>query len=100
MFIDDLLSTGSIPSLEMTLRFAGQRQEIINHNIANLSTPNFRPVDADPAEFQRTLARAIEDRRERTGGMHGDLRWEESGSMRKDGRGDLRLMPGTPSGHI
>jgi flagellar basal-body rod protein FlgB len=100
MFIEDLLSTGSIPSLEMTLRFAGQRQQVINHNIANLSTPNFRPVDADPAEFQRTLARAIEDRRERTGGMQGELRWEENGSMRKDERGELRLMPGTPSGHI
>ena len=46
MFLDEILTSGAIPTLEATLRFAGARQAIINHNIANLETPYFRPKDA------------------------------------------------------
>jgi flagellar basal-body rod protein FlgB len=100
MFVDDLLSSGALPSLEMTLRFAGQRQQLINHNIANLDTPNFRPVDADPKQFQRMLAEAIDRRREETGGMQGELSWQPTRELRKDEGGELRIEPRTPSPNI
>ncbi|MCC6660104.1 MAG: hypothetical protein IT437_04380 [Phycisphaerales bacterium] len=99
MFLSDLLSADAIPALEMTARFAAQRQGILAHNIANLETPNFRPVDASPAEFQRMLGRAIDDRRERGGG----LRWRDSREVVHAGGRDpyeLRLSPRTPSGNV
>jgi len=95
MFIDDVLSSGSMPSLEATFRFAGQRQQLINHNIANMSTPNFQPVDVDPAGFQKMLSKAINERRERTGGMHGELRLDGSREIVQESSGDLRLTPRT-----
>jgi flagellar basal-body rod protein FlgB len=96
--LNDLLSAGSIPVLEMTLRFAGRRQEIIAHNIANLDTPNFQPMDVSPAAFQRSLAAAVDARRERRG--QGGLRLPETREIRPDGRGGLTLKPRTASGNI
>lgn len=49
--------------LERTVQFAGRRHELISHNIANLTTPNFQPSDVDPNEFRASLAAAIEKRR-------------------------------------
>jgi flagellar basal-body rod protein FlgB len=100
MFISDILTSGAIPSLELTLRFAGERQKVINHNIANLDTPNFRPVDVSTAGFQRSLAEAIRQRRERAGGMHGQLALEDTREVRGLPDGSLGLTPRTPSGHI
>ena len=45
MLIDHLLNADALPSLERTVQFAARRQELIAHNIANLSTPNFQPLD-------------------------------------------------------
>ena len=73
MFIGEVLSSGAIPALEMTLRFAGERQKLINHNIANLQTPFFRPMDVSTSGFQETLREAIQKRRESGGGMVGPL---------------------------
>jgi flagellar basal-body rod protein FlgB len=100
MFIDDVLNSGSIPTLELALRFAGQRQALINHNIANLDTPDFRPLDASPAQFQQVLGKAIDARRARTGGEHGALEWGKTAELTRDGDGELRVMPGTPSSGV
>jgi flagellar basal-body rod protein FlgB len=100
MFIDELLSSGAIPSLEVTFRFAGERQKLINHNIANLETPNFRPMDVSTDGFQKALSRAIQKRREATGGMFGGLDLEETRELRADSDGTLTLSPRTGSGHI
>src|SRR5215831_19396987 len=100
MLIDDLLSSGAIPSLEMTFRFAGERQKLINHNIANLETPNFRPLDVSTVGFQNSLWRAIERRRSATGGMWGRLDLEGSREVAADASGDLTLLPRTGSGNI
>ncbi|MCC6676966.1 MAG: hypothetical protein IT436_07470 [Phycisphaerales bacterium] len=97
-WMSDLTSSGSMPALEMTLRFAGQRQKIIAHNIANLTTPDFRPVDVSPQVFQSTLARAIEERRSR-GGL-GPLPIGSSREIRQRGDGSLELNPRTPSGGV
>lgn len=95
MFIDDVLSSGAIPTLEMALRFAGQRQAIIAHNIANMDTPDFRPMDASPAQFRRVLAKAIDERRARTGGMIGELDWRPTGELTRSGNGALKVVPRT-----
>ena len=55
MFLDDVVNSGAIPALEMTMRFAGRRQALLAHNIANLDTPNFQPKDVSPRWFQRML---------------------------------------------
>lgn len=99
MFLSDLLAGDAIPALEMTARFAAQRQDILAHNIANLETPNFRPVDASPVAFQRMLGRALQERRDRGGGL---LPWRETREVRHAGRDphDLRLVPRTASTNV
>jgi len=49
--------------LERTIQFASQRHRLILHNIANISTPNFRPSDVDPKAFTDALADAVHRRR-------------------------------------
>ncbi len=100
MFIDEVLSSGAIPSLEATFRFAAQRQQIINHNIANLETPFFRPLDVSTTAFQKSLDAAIQQRRAGTGGMHGDLPLESTGEVAWGPDGSVKLNPRTGSGHI
>jgi len=101
MFLDELGTAGALPVLEMAMRFAGQRQRLIAHNIANFETPNFRPVDVSPRAFRRVLQGAVQARREKTGGSHGALDWEETRELRRgaDGEG-MELKPRTPSGNI
>lgn len=76
MILDDVLSSGALPALEATMRFAGQRNRLIGHNIANISTPNFQQKDVSPRDFQQWLARAVDERRAKTGGGHGELELE------------------------
>lgn len=102
MFLNQLNSAGALPALEMTMRFAGQRQRLIAHNVANLETPNFQPMDVSPRKFQRMLADAIDERRDRNGGASGNLSWNETGEVQR-GRSDphaLRLDPRTASSNI
>jgi flagellar basal-body rod protein FlgB len=61
--IDALTNSSAIPVLERAMQFAGQRHRLITNNIANLSTPGFRPQDVSVAEFQSQLASAIDARR-------------------------------------
>lgn len=100
MFIDDLLSSGAIPSLETTFRFAGERQKIINHNIANLETPNFRPLDVSTDGFQKALGRAVQKRRDANGGMVGGLDMDDTREIHADAAATLTLTPRTGSGNI
>lgn len=100
MFLDDVLSSGSIPVLEATLRFAAQRHQILTHNIANLSTPDFRPMDVSPQGFERAMDKAIRARREETGGMTGSLPIESTREIRATPDGQLVLKPLTASGNI
>lgn len=66
MQIGGLLNTGAEGVLESSLRFAAQRQRLIAHNIANIATPDFRPTDVSPREFQSALRQAV-DQQNRTG---------------------------------
>lgn len=97
MFIDELTSSGAIPSLELSVRFAAERQRMIAHNVANLSTPDYRPMNVSPRDFQKALAEAVDRRRTRTGGESGSLDFQGTRevSIARDGR--MTLSPRTPS---
>ncbi len=85
----------------MLLKFAGQRQKILAHNIANIDTPNFQPKDVDPQAFQEMLGDAIDKRRKKNGGSFGSLQWEETKEIRRIGRStDFRLTPTSSDGGI
>ena len=100
MLLDSILSSGALPSLEQSIRFAAGRQKLIAHNIANISTPNFQQKDVAPEDFQAWLADAIADRRKRTGGMHGELHTKPTRQIRRLPDGRLELDPRSPAGGI
>lgn len=94
MQIRDLMTSGPLPALEMTMRFAGARQRLLAHNIANVDTPNFVGTDVDPRSFQKVLGEAVDRRRERTAGAFGALDWRETRELRAgDEPGTLHLRP-------
>lgn len=103
MLIADLTNSGAMPVLEASVRFAGERQRLIAHNIANITTPDFRHVDVSPAVFQGALRKAVETRRAQTGGV-GPLPLKSSQQFRYNAvTGQLQLQPsdGThPGGNI
>jgi flagellar basal-body rod protein FlgB len=105
MMISELTNGGGIAALELTMRFAGQRQRLIASNIANIDTPDYVTLDASPREFQRLLADALEKRDAggvagAAGGVGGigaaGLPWKESRSFVRDERGELRIRPTDP----
>ncbi|MEN0019326.1 MAG: hypothetical protein AAF747_00420 [Planctomycetota bacterium] len=98
MSINGLTNAGSLPALELTMRFAAQRQRLIAHNIANFDTPGFIHKDVSPAAFQRTLAEAVQKRDERGG--RGEIEWRETRELVRDDRGDLALNPRSTSGGL
>jgi flagellar basal body rod protein FlgB len=61
--IDGLTNSDGISALQRLMQFTGQRQRVILNNIANLSTPGFRPADVSPEAFQAQLAEAIDAKR-------------------------------------
>ncbi|MDX2117361.1 MAG: flagellar basal body rod protein FlgB [Planctomycetota bacterium] len=97
----DLFSSGGMQALELTLQFAGQRQRLIQSNIANIDTPDYRPMDVSPAKFQKSLARAIAAR-EQLGGDQagGPLLLNDSREIVQQADGSIRLNPQTASGNV
>jgi flagellar basal-body rod protein FlgB len=93
------LQAGSLPALEAMLRFTGQRQRLLAHNVANLTTPNFQAVDVSPRAFQAMLGEAVEERRKGNGGVGGPLEMRSSREIRvgADGALDLRPLSGQSS---
>ena len=63
--ISGMFDSGAMPVLERVIRFTGERHRMLTHNIANLSTPRFQPVDVDTKAFQKALGDAM-DRRARS----------------------------------
>ncbi len=58
MGIEGLFAKGTIPVLEKALAFHERRHALLAQNIANVSTPDYRPVDLDEGEFQSLLRQA------------------------------------------
>lgn len=86
--ISDLSTAGALPALEKMFLFSGQRQRLIAQNIANIDTPNYQGVDADPQAFQRALSDAIERRRGVNGGVSGELDLSRAREVRMVGGAD------------
>jgi len=86
--ITGLINAGGEEVLESSLRFAAQRQRLIAHNIANIATPDFRPVDVAPSDFQKALREAVDNQRKT-----GEFKLPQSGPVASDASGNLTLKP-------
>lgn len=93
MFIRDLVNADELPVLEQSLRFTAQRQRVLAHNIANIDTPNFQPLDVSIDGFRKSLSKAIDARQQRWGGVRGDLEWRETRELKRNSRGLLEINP-------
>lgn len=80
--IDGLFDGGAMPVLDRMIQFSSARHQVLAHNIANLSTPHFRPRDLDPAAFQKQLRTAIDQRRAVGHPVRGELQPRESREIR------------------
>lgn len=80
--IEKLFDSGAMPALERVVQFTETRHRVLADNIANLSTPNFRPRDVSVAEFQAALGDAIDRRRSQRGGPTGELHMRDTPSLR------------------
>lgn len=101
MLIRDISNFGARPVLAETLAFAGQRHRLIVHNIANIDTPNFQPMNASPREFQAALKDAVDRRRASASGSDvGEFSMPETAELVRQPGGALALKPRTPSPNI
>ena len=92
--IDGVTNADAIPVLERMVQFAGQRHRLIVNNVANLSTPGYRPVDVSVGAFQNQLGEAIDARRARFGAAGGRLDVADSRQVRfQVGRVSLHPQP-------
>ena len=98
--LNDVLSSGALPALEATMRFAGHRNRVLMHNVSNISTPEFQQKEVSPQDFQRWLSQALDKRREQNGGTHGglDFKSDRQFVQRKDG--SFSIKPLTSSGGV
>ncbi len=96
-----LFNKGASPVLERALSFHEQRHKLIAHNIANVETPYFKPVDLPEGTFQDALNRSIKARDSREvrtfslrprGGIY------ETGPQISDNPGLRKNMPHGRSG--
>jgi len=99
MKIGDVTTAGAIPALQAAMSFAAQRQPLLAHNISNITTPGFRPVDVSIADFQAALSRAVDRRREASGGTRGRLDLHSTSEVRLNRGGGVSITPLTPLGH-
>lgn len=98
--IQGLVNADSIPVLQAAMQFAARRHTLIQHNIANLTTPGFRAKDVSVEGFHAALAQAADRRRQRTGGQSGELEFEGNREIEMTPGGQMVLHPETPSGNI
>ena len=90
--IDNVVNSDSIPALERMLQFTGQRHRMIAHNVANLTTPDYRPMDVAPEKFQQALGEAIDTRRSQGAGAAGPLMMRDGNGVRVQ-ENSLTLTP-------
>ena len=76
--IDGLFDYGAMPTLERVVQFTQQRHKVLSDNIANLSTPFYRPRELDPDSFQSTLRDAIDQRRRGANPASGPLELQDN----------------------
>ena len=92
--VGDMFNHGSMQVLERLVQFTGKRHHLITHNIANLSTPYFRPKDLSVDQFQRQMRRAVERRRDGIAPVDGKLEPRDSRQVRfREGGLDVAPHP-------
>ena len=85
-----LFARGDLPVLEKALAFQERRHAVIANNIANASTPFFKPQDLDEGEFNRLLREAVKARDE---GNHARFDLGRSERFSLDAQGNLQASP-------
>lgn len=84
--IKGMFSYGSMPVLERMVQFTGARQQLIANNIANLSTPYFKPTDLDTGKFQAQLRDALDERLRKPNGLRRELELGSRRQVRMEGK--------------
>ncbi|MCA9279378.1 MAG: hypothetical protein H6815_08755 [Phycisphaeraceae bacterium] len=101
MIAQDIANSGSIQTLEMAMRFSARRQEILAHNIANLSTPNFEQKDLSVSDFQAALSEAVQKKYERpTSPGNDSLPWRDTDEISLSRSGRMLAEPKADSGNV
>ncbi len=59
MWIDRLTGSRTTHALELSAKFAEQRQRVLAENLANVDTPDYHTQRLDPRAFQASLAAAL-----------------------------------------
>lgn len=91
--LQQTIHAGSLPALEAMMRFTGQRQRILAHNVANLTTPNHQSKDVSPQGFQELLGEAIARRRKSSSIVGGTMPMRGSREVRVGKSGSMALVP-------
>lgn len=79
--IESMFNFGSMQSVERTIQFTAQRQKLLVNNVANLSTPHFRPTDVRPEQFQAVLRDAIDRRRSSRQPGYGSMSFRDTSEI-------------------
>lgn len=85
--IQGMFNSGAMPVLERMIQFTEARHRVLTDNIANLSTPYFKPRDLSVQSFQATLRQAIEQRRASADPQAGPLPVQDTRQLRFRGDG-------------
>ena len=93
MPLNGLTDGGALPAIEALARFTAARQRLIAGNVANMDTPGYTPMDADPKAFQAQIGRAIDARRVDGAAGHGALEIAGQGPLTKTSDGRVVLDP-------
>ncbi|NJL31574.1 MAG: hypothetical protein HC898_08055 [Phycisphaerales bacterium] len=80
--IEGLTTSGAMPVLQRLVQFTQARHQVLVNNIANLSTPYFKPHDLSVDSFQATLREAIEQRRRTPNSTGSSLNMDDNREMR------------------
>lgn len=92
--IQGMFDSGSLPVLERLAEFTQARHRVLADNVANLSTPYYKPRDLDPRAFQAQLGEAIDRRRQTAARSAGalDAASLESGADTLEGDGNTGVL--------
>jgi flagellar basal-body rod protein FlgB len=91
--INGMFDGGSMPVLERVTQFTHERHRALSDNIANLSTPYYKPRDLNTGDFQAAMRDAIDRRRVSANPSGGPLQLQDTRELRF-GKDSLDAMPG------
>jgi flagellar basal-body rod protein FlgB len=89
----DLLSQPYFAALKARLDLLGERQKLLSENIANASTPGYRPRDGDERAFNRAMESAVAQARPGSvGAAPVTLARTQAGHLPAGGGGTVKAM--------